>query len=136
MQTGDTALPRRDHPTPRGAPPREADLVEALQTDDMRTLLTVLQKPGAARRMDPSVLLLAARHGSDACVECLISYGMDALAADDRRRTALHEAAAAGRAATVETLLGLRGVASNELVQSKDREGETALHLAAAGKRD
>jgi hypothetical protein len=80
-------------------------------------------------------LQLAALHGHTACVALLLARGAD-VAGADVGYSALHRAAAAGRAESLALLLAAPGGAAPALLELRDRgtgDGRTALAKAAAG---
>ena len=65
---------------------------------------------------------------SDVCA-ALLHIGADVTAKDTNHRTALHYAAEAGKARTVEALLSVSSFASE--LEAQDHDNETSLHLAS-----
>lgn len=81
-----------------------------------------------------TALVLAASKGRTDVVRVLLGKGANPLATDASGATALHRAAGKGELAIVELLLG--ALPAGTLIDVRDREGQTAFHVAAIHEQE
>ncbi|KAG2439030.1 hypothetical protein HYH02_006558 [Chlamydomonas schloesseri] len=113
--------------------------VAAANGDLQRVRALVLKSPGdidKPNKEKQTALMLAAAGGWDAVVGELLDRHADTCAQDEAGRSALHHAAAAGKAAAGAALLGPRNTCPPadraRLLALRDREGRDALAAAVA----
>ncbi|GIL88713.1 hypothetical protein Vretifemale_16623 [Volvox reticuliferus] len=114
-------------------------LVAALlgQQNVVEMLLSAGGNPNRRGKRQETALMLAAQRGHVDVMRVLLTRGAQATAVDQRGWTALHFGAFAGHAASIRALLsGTAPTGRAALLELRTGKGETALALAAFGRKD
>jgi ankyrin repeat protein len=126
-----------DGPTTGGA--QAPLLVAALlgQQGVVEMLLSAGGNPNRRGKRQETALMLAAQRGHVDVMRVLLSRGAQATAVDQRGWTALHFGAFAGHAASIRAMVAATAPSARPaMLELKTGKGETALALAAFGRKD
>ncbi|EFJ48139.1 hypothetical protein VOLCADRAFT_35590, partial [Volvox carteri f. nagariensis] len=100
-------------------------------------LLSAGGNPNRRGKRQETALMLAAQRGHVDVLRVLLGRGAQATAVDQRGWTALHFGAFAGHAASVRAILTATAPsARSSLLELRTGKGETALALAAFGRKE
>ncbi|KXZ42280.1 hypothetical protein GPECTOR_169g184 [Gonium pectorale] len=105
------------------------------QVRSVEMLLSAGARVDRRGRREETALMLASQRGHIDVLRVLLACGAQLTAADQRGWTALHYAAFSGQVASIQALLA-PGPGRVDLLDAKNTKGETALALAAFGRKD